>query len=1141
MRSAGVVLVVVAALLSTATDAVVTCGGVLRVSPSALSSAPNPFDFSIMKIVLSTSNGLRKESVKCAPNGFYIVPVYEPGSFQISVKGPPGWLFEPESHAFTVTDQMQGCESDLDFSLSGFPLRGKIVSSRQASCSADLDVAEPVQVTVVPVTHPDASPVVVEVAVGSEFVTPGLHPGRYIVSASHPRLTLSPTSVEATIEWGDARLEQPFVLNGVSVSGSVSSDFGIKGGVFIVSDDADAVMDCSPAPDNVAGRPERPSCYTALSDSGGFSFENVACGRYTVKPHLESHSGIAYALNKDSVHITVGHTDVKIDASTFVVNGVSVFGHVTHPATGAGVPDVHIFVDGKEAAVSDSNGWYTWTTTSLTSTPVHLQAFKQYLHLSQPAAYVAGQSDPPNFVVEEYSVCGTLDCQNRAEKPLAVELLSGGSVIETAQVDNDGKYCFKAKPGEYAVRPSSQVVLVPAVRTAVVKDAPVLDVHFSQVTVQVSGSVTCVGGAGCNGVRVELSSESQARPMKVSVDVSTDGSFTFTDVPPGTYTVEASKPGCCFAAKAIRVETENVSDVVMRQTGVLYTTDSSHSTSAVVNGLPSPESVVIPRGSGSFCVPPSDRELSLVPTSCFKFTGQPFHLTASQPIVLRLSHHKVVGEISTLSKIIAANVQSLPVHVSCDNSEEIVQAAQSDSGWRYEFWAHPGARCSITVDAPNTDLVFDPPKLDITVPSSDDCIPPVKTITGRPGAFRTGAVSPPVPGAVAHAYAASATADERVATMSVPVSEENGQYRIGPLSDSADYAIEIERTGYKFEPIGNGNFRSVKLGSLEVVLLDGLTGVRLESVIVSASSKEAGYRGNSLTDSKGTVLFSDLSPGSYFIHPHLKEFEFTPASDMVDVAEGASVRREFSGRRNAFSVFGTIRSATGSPIPNVVVQAIPSNHDDREETVSGADGRYRIRGLQPGTTYRVQVGALGDSIERAVPADGRSLAMTASDVQDVDFIAFRKPTEFDVLGTLPSDVGGTVTLTAVGTGRVQQSVTVSPGKKFFEFVRVPAGIYVVSFDDAEPLTIDVESHIVIALTGQSSKVHAGPGAQTTSVITIIIGFLAIFATINHEQVLTAIKSIRERRGSKPSSEPGSGWLDERRGSASAGSIKKSKK
>lgn len=61
-----------------------------------------------MKIVLSTSNGLRKESVKCAPNGFYIVPVYEPGSFQISVKGPPGWLFEPESHAFTVTDQVPG-------------------------------------------------------------------------------------------------------------------------------------------------------------------------------------------------------------------------------------------------------------------------------------------------------------------------------------------------------------------------------------------------------------------------------------------------------------------------------------------------------------------------------------------------------------------------------------------------------------------------------------------------------------------------------------------------------------------------------------------------------------------------------------------------------------------------------------------------------------------------------------------------------------------------------------------------------------------------------------------------------------------------------------------------------------------------
>ena len=36
-------------------------------------------------------------------------------------------------------------------------------------------------------------------------------------------------------------------------------------------------------------------------------------------------------------------------------------------------------------------------------------------------------------------------------------------------------------------------------------------------------------------------------------------------------------------------------------------------------------------------------------------------------------------------------------------------------------------------------------------------------------------------------------------------------------------------------------------------------------------------------------MFLSLSPGQYFIRPMMKEYEFTPASKMAEIAEGATL------------------------------------------------------------------------------------------------------------------------------------------------------------------------------------------------------------------------------------------------------------
>ena len=72
-----------------------------------------------------------------------------------------------------------------------------------------------------------------------------------------------------------------------------------------------------------------------------------------------------------------------------------------------------------------------------------------------------------------------------------------------------------------------------------------------------------------------------------------------------------------------------------------------------------------------------------------------------------------------------------------------------------------------------------------------------------------------------------------------------------------------------------------------------------------------------------------------------------------------------------------------------------------EETQTDAFGRFRLRGLNPGTTYDVRVKSSG-RFARASPAV-HSVAMTAADVEGLSFMAFRQPSTVDITGVVTVD------------------------------------------------------------------------------------------------------------------------------------------
>ena len=102
-----------------------------------------------------------------------------------------------------------------------------------------------------------------------------------------------------------------------------------------------------------------------------------------------------------------------------------------------------------------------------------------------------------------------------------------------------------------------------------------------------------------------------------------------------------------------------------------------------------------------------------------------------------------------------------------------------------------------------------------------------------------------------------------------------------------------------------------------------ITCCRLSGAVVSVSgggnSGSNVYRSNTHTDKSGEAHFLSLSPGEYFVKPQLKEFEFSPKHNLININEGQTSTVNFEAKRVAFSAFGKIRYNSWLRVSNWVV------------------------------------------------------------------------------------------------------------------------------------------------------------------------------------------------------------------------------
>jgi hypothetical protein len=286
---------------------------------------------------------------------------------------------------------------------------------------------------------------------------------------------------------------------------------------------------------------------TTTDGSGNYTLSGLASGNYTITP---SKAGYTMAPVNRSVTIAgADQTGVNFTATLITYN---VSGQILNSSGNAAV-GVTVSDGAGHTTTTDAAGAYTLTGLApgnYTITPS--QAGYAFNPGNRGVTIVAANQTGINFTMVTYSISGQ------------ITLSGGGNVAgvtvsdgfgRTATSDASGNYSITGMPaGAYTITPSKAgYAFTPGSRPATITTANLTGLNFTVNTFSISGQITLSGGGAAVGVSVMDGAGHTAV---------TDGSgnYTFTNLPPGSYTITPFKLGKIFnpSNRTVAITTSNM-------------------------------------------------------------------------------------------------------------------------------------------------------------------------------------------------------------------------------------------------------------------------------------------------------------------------------------------------------------------------------------------------------------------------------------------------------------------------------------------------------------------------------------------------------------------------------------------------------
>ncbi|KAB7494239.1 Nodal modulator 1 [Armadillidium nasatum] len=624
-----------------------------------------------------------------------------------------------------------------------------------------------------------------------------------------------------------------------------------------------------------------------------------------------------------------------------------------------------------------------------------------------------------------YKVCFfvSIDSASGINIPWTINII-GTKYRHEVQTGSTGSGCIFLKPDDYKasiyISPQDEEAGIrfgPSEHVFTVESQPIKKLTFSQFLGEIHGIIQCLESCRTLTVSLRPSKGNYGSPRTTTA---TQGKFIFREVVPAEYLLSVDKEEWCWKEPTILVvvNAKNVS-AKFEQTGFRLTLNASHRTTLnYVTNKGHTGKLEVSEGTSRECVSAPGKYV-FTPASCHKFGSAPLTWDTSSLQLLSLiaSHHQVTGTL------ISREPGPFSITVKSEqNSEAVIGpliASHSDkSVYPFEIWLENGETVTLIPSSSSNLFQYSPSSFTLKV--ADECMFSVVQFEAERALFIKGHVKPALKGVTIKVIG---DGEELSFTTNA-----EGFFVAGPLDKSQSYNVVAEKVGYIMNPPSQRievegrdmstlkmSFNAYKLAEIIVKITDE-NGEPLEGVLVSTSGGKD-YRQNSLTEADGTYIFQSLMPSDYFLRPMMKEYNFNPPSQMVEVQGGATVNVEIKGVRVAYSIFGHTTSLSGEPESDVMVEALGiGSHCSglQEEALSDSQGNFRIRGLTPNCDYKIRLKkgeGINSHVDRSLPKE-RDVHVSGTDYKGLVITVMRPFLQMDVSVIVDAEPQFVSTLTA---------------------------------------------------------------------------------------------------------------------------------
>uniref|UniRef100_H2ZM47 SD-repeat containing protein B domain-containing protein n=1 Tax=Ciona savignyi TaxID=51511 RepID=H2ZM47_CIOSA len=1080
---------------------------------------------------------MMKYQAECAPNnGYFMVPFVEKGEFQLKIIPPKGWLFEPMSVDLNVDGINDPCTKgkDINFAFKGFTLSGKVCSGPSASGPEGVTVKLSDKSTKKLIST-------TKTIDGGSFNFEGVSGGNYVITASHETYTFKQVSshqTEVHVTTGNKVCANEIVVSGYDVHGKVTAlnlpVTGVNLLLFAKESLPEQLTGClekRPTGSDGVSNGEYPVylCSVVSNAEGQYNFPSLPPADYIIIPfHRGEH--IQFDVEPRELKFSVVNQRL-IHQPGFKVTGFSVQGRVLDTVNGNPIEGADVFIKAEKQDTTDKNGYYTL---KHMNSGLYQVEFKK-ADINFPITKLrVGPDTPilPTIIAESFSLCGRVSISdsptaNFAKSQIAVDVSSKDeSKSQKTHLKDDGSFCVMAKPGEYVIKPvlSKSMVdaglsLLPSETKVTIVNSPKREISFVQYRGSFVVQMSCIAACKDASVTVVADGRPQRKPLtrKVSSKENTT-SVKFSDVLPGEYSVRVSHPNWCWGSESekITVSSKPVKDaprLANFEQKLIQSRSSKIKYKEIHHAGERVDVFSLKKGRNRLCLSQLGEYL-LQPQSCHQFdvkTPLKYDTTHPKPITLQAVAHQALVTMETSYLVQDADHRvAMEIKTSKGNGKFLHR--------RLVFLKH-GEKLEF---APKSDvLLFEPNTFTATM-KAGECAKELVRFKGIVGKFIEGQISPPLPNID---ILISSNGSEGISIKT----DQTGKYRYGPVHPDFEYKISASMEDYALSPVLDkpGDFSAKKLSKMHFLVKMDSGETPLAGVLLSISG--GSYRSNNLTEKDGRLTLSKLEPGQYYFKAMMKEYQFDPSSKVIDVVEGKETQLDITGKRVAYSCYGSVTSLNGEAEPSSVVRAKAKEAPEHckghiEEATVGNDGEYRVRGLRPGCHYDVTVRDSSERFSRVAP-EHVTLETKEADAHGFRFIAFRHMTGFELSGRVVTEQDylqhiKMVLYRSTDPSSPVHTVSLTRASPFFHFPSVPR--------DETEYVLRVESTLATSVyeysTPGASFFAQGPHKHITfrfepklksveqetpqaSLLTLPLTLIAVALAYNYAQVFEFLQKV----------------------------------